>query len=155
MIERVRPRPESSPSEPPVRGRPFKAGNPGRPSGSKNKTTKMLEELSEGKAEDLIRKMIELALAGNVRCLEYCLDRLFPQRRGEPINLALPKINSVEDVATAKAAVVGALSNGTVTPEQASHVIRLLDSYAETITANDFAVRLANVESVLKIQGKM
>jgi hypothetical protein len=154
MIERVRRKPESSLSQPPVRGRPFKPRNPGRPPGSKNKTTKMLEELFEGEAEDLTRKMIELAKAGNPRCLEYCLDRLLPQRRGEPINLELPKIDCVEDVATAKAAVVRAVSNGTVTPEQASHVSRLLDSYAEAIAASDFAVRLERVESVLKMQGK-
>lgn len=155
MIERVRPKPESSPSQPPVRGRPFKPGNPGRPPGSKNKTTKMLEELFEGEAEDLIRKMIELAKAGNPRCLEYCLDRLLPQRRSEPINLELPNIASVQDIAAAKAAVVRAVSNGAITPEQASHVTRQLDSYAEAITAGDVAVRLERVESVLKMQGKM
>jgi hypothetical protein len=155
MIERVRPKPESSPSEPPVRGRPFKPGNPGRPPGSKNKTTKMLEELFEGEAEDLTRKIIELALAGNVRCLEYCVDRLLPRRRGEPINLELPKISRVKDIPAAVAVVVGAVSNGTITPEQASHVSRLLDSFANAITLNDVAARLENVESVLKIQGKM
>jgi hypothetical protein len=155
MVERVRPKPESSPSETPARGRPFKPGNPGRPPGSKNKTTKMLEELLEGEAEDLTRKMIELAKAGNPRCLEYCLDRLLPQRRSEPINLELPKINGLQDVAAAKAVVVRAVSNGTFTPEGALHVTRLLDSYAEAITANDVAVRLEKVESVLKMQGKI
>jgi hypothetical protein len=155
MAERPRPKPESSPTQPPVRGRPFKPGNPGRPPGSKNKTTKMLEELFEGEAEDLVRKMIELAKAGNPRCLEYCLDRLLPQRPSEPVNLELPKIDGVQDVAAAKAAVVSAVSNGTITPEQAAHVIRLLDSYAEAITASDIAIRLEKVESVLKMQGKI
>lgn len=156
MIKRVLPKSASSPSEPTsIRGRPFKQGNPGRPPGSKNNTTKMLEELFEGEAEDLTRKIIELALAGNVRCLEYCVDRLLPRRRGEPINLELPKIKGIEDIAAAMAAVAHAVSNGTITPEQASHVIRLLDSYANAITASDFAARLENVESVLKIQGKM
>jgi hypothetical protein len=156
MIERVLPKPKSPPVDrSPVRGRPFEHGNPGRPPGSKNKTTKMLEELFEGEAGDLTRKIIELALAGNVRCLEYCVDRVLPRHRGEPINLELPKINRVEDVAAAMAAVAHAVSNGSVTPEQASHVVRLLDSYANAITASDFAVRLEKVESVLKMQDKM
>ena len=115
----------------------------------------MLEELFEGEVGDLARTMIELAKAGNVRCLEYCLDRLLPQRRSEPINLELPKIDSLQDVAPAKAVVVRAVSDGTVTPEQASHVIRMLDSCAEAITASDVAVRLEKVESVLKMQGKI
>ena len=46
------------------RGRPFKQGNPGRPPGSKNKTTQVLEQLAEGQAEQLLRKVIEQALAG-------------------------------------------------------------------------------------------
>jgi hypothetical protein len=115
----------------------------------------MLEELFEGEAEDLARTMLELAKAGNPRCLEYCLDRLLPERRGEPINLELPKINGVHDVAAAKAVVIRAVSNGTVTPEQASQVFCLLDSYAEAIAASDVAVRLERVESVLKMQGKI
>ena len=49
-----------------VRGRPFKPGNPGRPLGSKNKTTQMAEELAAGQAEQVIQKVLELAQAGNV-----------------------------------------------------------------------------------------
>jgi hypothetical protein len=52
-----------------VRGRPFKPGNPGRPPGSKNKTTQMVEQLAEGQAEQLVQKALELAQAGDVSCL--------------------------------------------------------------------------------------
>jgi hypothetical protein len=44
-----------------VRGRPFKPGNPGRPRGSKNRTTRMLEEFAEGQAQQLVQKVLELA----------------------------------------------------------------------------------------------
>jgi hypothetical protein len=54
-----------------VRGRPFKLGNPGRPPGSKNKTTRVVEQLVDNQAEKLTRKLVELALAGDVRCLQY------------------------------------------------------------------------------------
>jgi hypothetical protein len=43
-----------------VRGRPFKPGNPGRPPGSKNKITQIVEQLAEGQAEQLVQKVIEL-----------------------------------------------------------------------------------------------
>src|SRR6516225_5337941 len=39
-----------------VRGRPFQPGNPGRPPGSKNKTTRLVEQLVEGDAEKLSEK---------------------------------------------------------------------------------------------------
>jgi hypothetical protein len=153
MAERVR-YPPSSSEKSPVRGRPFKHGNPGRPPGSKNKTTKILEELVEGKAEKLIEKLIELALDGDVRCLQYCVDRLLPRRRSEPINLELPKINGVNDIPPAMAAVTEAVSNGYVTPDEGAQVTRLLDSYTNAFIAGDVAVRLEKVESVIEVQDK-
>jgi hypothetical protein len=39
-----------------VRGRPFKPGNPGRPPGSKNKVTQIVEQLAEGQAEQIFKK---------------------------------------------------------------------------------------------------
>jgi len=40
------------------RGRPFKPGNPGRPCGSKNRVTQMLEQLAEGQAEQVFQKVL-------------------------------------------------------------------------------------------------
>ena len=76
------------------RGRPFAPGNPGRPPGSKNKTTRMLEQLIEGQAEQCIEKLKELALAGDVTCLKIIIDRLIPLRKSQPINLGIPPINA-------------------------------------------------------------
>jgi hypothetical protein len=160
MSDRVRISPSSSSpgssvSQSRARGRPFEHGNSGRPLGSKNKLTRFLEEVIENEGESLTRKLIELAKAGNPRSLLYCMDRLLPLRRSQPINLELPKIDCVQDVALATAAVARAVSNGTITPEEASHVVRLLDSYRDAIIASDVTVRLEKVESVLKMRGEM
>src|SRR3974390_3770165 len=58
-----------------IRGRPFQPGNPGRPPGSKNKTTRLAEQLVGDEGETQMRKGIHLALPGSVKCLEMCLDR--------------------------------------------------------------------------------
>jgi Family of unknown function (DUF5681) len=101
-----------------VRGRPFQPGNPGRPPGSKNKTTRLVEQLVEGDAEELSRKMLELAKKGNVRCLEYCLDRLLPKRSGRPLDLQLPAIKSVHDLIAAMSAISTAVNNGDLTAKR-------------------------------------
>ena len=67
-----------------ARGRPFEPRNPGRPLGSKNKTTQMVEQLAEGQAEQLVQKALELAHAGDVSCLRMMLDRLWPYAKGSP-----------------------------------------------------------------------
>jgi hypothetical protein len=159
MIERVRPRSESSPVDrSPVRGRPFKHGNPGRPPGSKNKLTRLLEELFENEGETLARKHIELAKGGNVRCLEYLLDRLVPKRPGRPLDVQLLPINSVHDIAPAAATITNKLNAGDLTLEEASRFFHLLADYAEVIKTNNLAIKVEQlelqVEQMKKLKGR-
>ena len=146
MIERVRPSEQARVNSSPVRGRPFPRGNPGRPPGSKNKLTRLLEELVENEGETLTRKQIELAKGGNVRCLQYLLDRLMPQRPGRVLELQLPTIKSVHDIAPAIAAITNELNNGNLTLEEASHLTGLLERYGRVITTNDLAIKLEKLE---------
>ena len=90
---------------PKARGRPFKPGNPGRPPGSRNKTTQMVEKLAQGQAEQLLQKALELAQGGDVTCLRMMLDRLWPVRKGQPVNVAMPPINTPQDVLSAIASI--------------------------------------------------
>ena len=156
MIERVLPKSASSPSEPiPVRGRPFKHGNPGRPPGAKNKITRLLEELVENEGETLVRKHIELAKNGNVRCLGHLIDRLVPKRPGRRLDLQLPTINGVHDIAAAGAAIMNELNNGNLTLEEASHLLGLLETYTRVITTSDSVMRLEKVEMQVEQMKKL
>jgi hypothetical protein len=60
-----------APKVPTVRGRPFVNGNPGRKPGSKNRATVVASALLDGEAEELVRKAVELAKAGNVVMLKF------------------------------------------------------------------------------------
>jgi hypothetical protein len=52
------------------------SGNPaGRPSGSRNKATLLMEAMLEGEVEQLARKAIELAKKGDTQALRLCLER--------------------------------------------------------------------------------
>ena len=134
---------------PKVRGRPFQPGNPGRPLGAKNRTTRLVEQLVDGEAEKIARKLIELATGGNVRCLEIALDRLAPKRSGRPIDFQLPEIKNPHDVVTAMAAASG-VNDGSLTVEEASHLSRVLDGYANAITTFDLVARVEALEAAKK-----
>src|SRR5262245_25304851 len=114
-----------------IRGRPFQPGNPGRPPGSKNRTTRLLEELVAGDGEKLAQKAVELALAGNVKCLQLCLDRLMPRRTGRPVDFTLPPVNNAQDVVIALAAIATAVNDGRLTTEEASQIAHILHGYAK------------------------
>src|SRR5262245_15688973 len=133
-----------------IRGRPFQPGNPGRPRGSKNRTTRVLEELVAGQAEKLAQKAVELALAGNVKCLHFCLDRLMPRRAGRPVDFTLPAVNDARDVVAAMAAITTAVNDGRLTAEEAAQLVHVLNSYSKAIEVYDHSTRIAALESQLK-----
>jgi hypothetical protein len=71
------------------------SGNPaGRPRGSRNRPSARVQSLLEGKAEDVARKVIEMAQAGNIRALRMCLDRIALAPKYEPGSCELPPIDS-------------------------------------------------------------
>jgi hypothetical protein len=110
----------------------------------------LLEELVAGEAEKVTRKFIELALAGNVRCLELCLERLLPRRTGRPVDFMLPAVNNVHDVVAAMAAITTGVNNGSLTVEEAGQLAHVLEGYARVLETYDLATRLEAIESQMR-----
>jgi uncharacterized protein DUF5681 len=129
-----------------VRGRPFKPGNPGRPPGSKNKVTQVLEQLAEAQAEQLYQKVSKGALAGNVRCQQMLLDRIWPLRKGQPVSVAMPPINTLQDLFPAIASIWTAIREGRLTPDEASALSVVIDRSVQAIELHDITRRLAALE---------
>jgi hypothetical protein len=129
------------------RGRPFKPGNPGRPPGSKNKTTWMAEQLVDGQAEQLVQKVVELARAGNVAALRMVLDRVWPPRKGQPVDIVMPPIKSSQDMFPAIASIWTAIGEGRLTPEEASALSIVVDRSIQAIQLHDHAKRIAALEA--------
>ena len=129
-----------------VRGRPFQHGNPGRPPGSKNKITQLVEKLAEDQAEQLVQKVLELAQAGDVACLRMLLDRLWPPRKGQPVNVVMPPIKTSKDVFPAIASIWRAIREGRLTPDEASTLSIVIDRSIQAIEVHHIIKRLAVLE---------
>jgi hypothetical protein len=128
------------------RGRPFKSGNPGRPPGSKNKITQIVEQLAEGQAEQLVQKAIELAQAGDVSCLRMMLDRLWPQRRGQPVKLDMPPLKTSADVLNAIISLWSAIAEGHLTPDEASALSLVAERSMAVISQQEMVERIEVLE---------
>src|SRR4029077_13663458 len=90
-----------------TRFRKGQSGNPsGRPQGARNKTTLAVEALLDGEAENLTRKAIELAKAGDGPSLRLCLDRLVPARKDRPVAFDMPRLETAGDALKASTAIV-------------------------------------------------
>jgi hypothetical protein len=128
------------------RGRPFPPGNPGRPTGSRNKSTELIEQLAEGQAEQLFQKVVELAQAGNVACLRMLLDRVCPPRKGQPVHFVVPPIKSAQDVPRVIAAIWTAIQQGQITPDEAADLSIVVDRTMHAIELHDVIRRISALE---------
>jgi hypothetical protein len=128
------------------RGRPFQPGNPGRPLGSKNRVTQTLEQLAEGQAEQIFQKVLEGALAGDVSCLKLLLDRMWPPRKAQPVNVPLPPINNSQDALAAIAAICTALGEGRLTPDEITALSSVVGRSIQVIERQDLERRVAALE---------
>ena len=131
---------------------PGQSGNPlGRPRGSRNKATALAQELLDGEVEILVRRCIDLALAGDQVALRLCMERLLPPRKDVPVKLPLPEINSPNDLIKALAAVVAAVSQGELTPMEAAPIGKLLEATTKAVEAHDIDERLEQLEQRLQL----
>ncbi len=131
---------------PTTRGRPFAAGNPGRPKGARHKITRAVEALLEGEAEALTRKAVEAALDGDMTALRLCLDRLAPARRDAPVRFDLGPLDGPTAALEATAKAIEAMAEGELTPTEAAAVVGLLEAYRKAFETVEIERRLAALE---------
>lgn len=132
-----------------TRGRPFEAGNPGRPKGSRHKITLAVEALLDGEAETLTRKAIEMGKEGDLMALRLCLERICPPRKDRPVPFSAPTIRTAGDAVQAVAAIVQAVAAGDLTPVEAGDLTKVVESYARILEAADHEERLRRLEASL------
>ena len=109
---------------------PGQSGNPaGRPRGARNNTTVLIEQLLEGDAEFIMRRLIAQAKAGNPRALSLLMPALLPKRKDRPIELELPTLEEASDAPCAFAAIIAAVCAGEVTPSEGTSLTRMVEAY--------------------------
>jgi hypothetical protein len=122
---------------------PGQSGNPaGRPRGSRNKKTLVLEALLDDESEALMRRVIGLAKMGDDVAMRLVFARMLPPRRERPVPLELPRIESEADARRASADVIEALSAGEVSPQEAEHVLRAIGAAAIVMQSSELGERM-------------
>ena len=53
----------------------------GRPKGSVNKFTALARELMSEKSPEIVERVIQKAMQGDVHCLKMCIDRILPVQK--------------------------------------------------------------------------
>lgn len=138
------------------RGKPFAKGQSGNPAGkakgTRHRVTTAAEKLLEGEAEEITRKAIELAKAGDSTAMRLVMERVYPVRKGRPITLSLPATETAADVNAAMSAVVAQMAAGEITPDEAGAVVAVIEAKRKAIETDEIDRRLREVET--KLEGK-
>ena len=123
-------------------------GNPaGRPRGSRNRATLLMERLLADDAEAIGRKAIEMAKQGDMAAIRLCMDRLAPARKGEPVAFELPPLDKPADSVAAAAEIVAGVAAGELTPSEGADLAKVVDVYVRAIATNAFDERLTKLEA--------
>ena len=75
------------------------------------------------------------------------MERIAPAPKDNPVAFALPHMDSVSDASQASGSVLTAVSEGNLTPIEATRVMGLIDSYRRTLELTDIEVRLQALEN--------
>lgn len=128
----------------------FAKGNPGKPHGSRHKATQAVRALIEGEAEQLTRKAVELALAGDVTALRLCIERLAPAPKDSPVPFKVPAMQTAADAAGALASIVAAVASGELTPGEAERIAALIDAWRKALETSELAARVEALETAAR-----
>ena len=124
----------------------FTSGNSGRSKGSRNKATLAIESFLEGQAEALTQTAVSKALEGDSVALRLCVERIAPGPKDQAVSFKLPKMNNALDTSEAAGRVLEAVSEGELTPIEATRVMGLIDSYRRTLELTDIETRITALE---------
>ena len=132
-----------------TRGKPFEKGNPGgpgRPQGSRNGVSIALDKIAESEGEEILRKTLADAKAGDPNARRLVLDRIWPVRKGRPVSLNLPSIATGADVVAALGLVAEAVGAGELTPEEGASVAAVLEIKRKAIETAELDARITALE---------
>jgi hypothetical protein len=132
-------------------GRPFppgKSGNPkGKPRGARSQTTLMAEKLMSDDADESVKAVIAAAKGGDIPAARLILERISPVRKGRPVQLNMPTVQTASDVAAAMAALTTAMASGDVTPDEAMTVAGVFEMRRKAIETAELEARISELEA--------
>ena len=132
------------------RGQPFQPGNSfgrGRPKGSRNRSTKLAQELLDNYSSALISKCIQKAIQGDSACMRLCIERIVPILREKPVHIKLPKVTDSRTATVASENVIEAAAQGKLTLAEGEAILRMLEKRMKMIELEECMDRIHALEN--------
>ena len=128
----------------------FQKGNGcgrGRPSGSRNKASMLVEKMLADEAGTIAKTAIDLAKAGDSSMLKCCMERLLPPQRTRPVDLPLPNMTTASDLPRVTATVLNAVASGVLYPSEARELVGVISAHQRSLELAEIKRRLDALEA--------
>jgi hypothetical protein len=106
-----------------------------------------LDKVGADNARAILDATVEAAKDGDIRAAELILSRVWPARKGRPVQLALPPLLTGADLPAALASVVTAVASGDLTPDEGEAMATILETHRRGIELVDHERRLEELEA--------
>jgi len=107
---------------------PGQSGNPaGRPAGSRNKSTREMEEAFAAGGPEAVRMILDHAKAANPAAMRLCMERALPMGKNRPLPISLPPIDTPDYIRAATTVVLEALGEGEIMIAEANGLMALIE----------------------------
>ena len=124
------------------------SGNPaGRPQGARHRLTILAEKLMEDETEAVVQAVIKAAIDGDMTAARLVLERIAPPRKGRPVTFDLPPIETSDGILTALGAVLRAVAQGELTPDEGQGIASLLETKRKVFDTVEIERRMAALEA--------
>ena len=130
-------------------GRPFEKGNhfgAGRPKGSRNKTSMLLQALLEEHSPAILLEGMELAKKGNPRMIQSFLPYILPSRRELPIETKPLPMGDALELSKSSEKLMERTTSGEISLSDSSALAALMEQRRQIIKTEDHEIRLRAVE---------
>ena len=121
---------------------PGQPGNPGRPKGSKNKRLEFLRSHDK----KLQKKVLDMAMEGDVAALKIIADRLWPRMRAQAAAIHIDAVS--DNIAEQGKKIIDAALSGEVTPDVLRDLLTALYAQGRLIELTDLEARLKVLEGL-------
>lgn len=129
----------------------FKPGNranpKGRPQGSRNKATLLLDSIADGAAEAVLGKVLDAARDGDLKAAEIILARIWPHRKSRTVRFDMPGLGCAADLPVALGALAEAVGAGDLTPDEGQAVAAILEAQRKAIETAELESRISKLEA--------
>ena len=123
------------------------SGNPsGRPKGASGKVRQEIRDILNAGAKDVAITLVAAARMGDMKAADMIMKRLFPERKGSFIPLAMPKLESTENCKEAFLVIQNALEAEEITTAEAAELAAVVESARRNIEQIDLVKRIEELE---------